>query len=72
MTLAPQARPAPLPPGWVRVDCHVHTVTSGDAVLRVEQLTCRAVGQARIVGELRPHAPRFGGPPRRTNGTLGR
>ena len=29
--------------GWVRVDCHVHTVASGDAVLRVEQLACRAV-----------------------------
>jgi predicted metal-dependent phosphoesterase TrpH len=32
-----------LPPGWVRVDCHVHTVASGDAVLRVEQLAARAV-----------------------------
>ncbi|WP_219412585.1 CehA/McbA family metallohydrolase [Pseudonocardia nigra] len=30
-------------PGWVRVDCHVHTVASGDAVLRVEQLAERAV-----------------------------
>ena len=29
--------------GWVRVDCHVHTVASGDAVLRVEQLAERAV-----------------------------
>jgi predicted metal-dependent phosphoesterase TrpH len=29
--------------GWVRVDCHVHTVASGDAVLQVEQLACRAV-----------------------------
>jgi predicted metal-dependent phosphoesterase TrpH len=29
--------------GWVRVDCHVHTVASGDAVLRLEQLACRAV-----------------------------
>jgi predicted metal-dependent phosphoesterase TrpH len=29
--------------GWVRVDCHVHTVASGDAVLRVEQLASRAV-----------------------------
>lgn len=27
----------------VRVDCHVHTVVSGDAVLRVEQLANRAV-----------------------------
>jgi predicted metal-dependent phosphoesterase TrpH len=32
-----------LPAGWVRVDCHVHTVASGDSVLRVEELAERAV-----------------------------
>jgi predicted metal-dependent phosphoesterase TrpH len=33
----------PLPASWVRVDCHVHTVASGDSVLRVEELAERAV-----------------------------
>src|SRR5271166_284837 len=28
--------------GWVRVDCHLHTVASGDAVLTLEQLAERA------------------------------
>ena len=28
--------------GWVRVDCHLHTVASGDANLTVEQLAVRA------------------------------
>ena len=28
--------------GWVRVDCHVHTVASGDSVLRPEELVERA------------------------------
>lgn len=32
---------APLPPGWVRVDCHLHTVRSGDAVTTLEQLAER-------------------------------
>jgi predicted metal-dependent phosphoesterase TrpH len=26
------------PPGWVRVDCHLHTVDSGDAVTTIDQL----------------------------------
>jgi predicted metal-dependent phosphoesterase TrpH len=26
------------PPGWVRVDCHLHTVASGDAVTTIDQL----------------------------------
>ena len=30
------------PNGWVRVDCHLHTVASGDAVLTLEQLAERA------------------------------
>src|SRR6266567_9095807 len=34
--------PAAPPPGWVRVDCHLHTVASGDAVLTLEQLGERA------------------------------
>ena len=29
-------------PGWVRVDCHLHTVASGDSVLTLEQLAERA------------------------------
>lgn len=33
---------SPAPPGWVRVDCHLHTVASGDSVLRPEQLVERA------------------------------
>ncbi|MBE9375871.1 PHP domain-containing protein [Saccharopolyspora sp. HNM0983] len=33
--------PGPLPPGWVRVDCHLHTVHSGDAVTTIEQLAER-------------------------------
>jgi predicted metal-dependent phosphoesterase TrpH len=32
-------------PGWVRVDCHVHTVASGDSVLELEQLAERAVAE---------------------------
>jgi predicted metal-dependent phosphoesterase TrpH len=32
------ARPA----GWVRVDCHLHTVASGDSVLTLEELAVRA------------------------------
>lgn len=28
-------------PGWVRVDCHLHTVASGDAVTTIEQLAGR-------------------------------
>jgi predicted metal-dependent phosphoesterase TrpH len=31
-----------LPDGWVRVDCHLHTVASGDSVLRVDELLLRA------------------------------
>jgi predicted metal-dependent phosphoesterase TrpH len=33
------------PPGWVRVDCHLHTVASGDAVLGLEELAERAVAE---------------------------
>jgi predicted metal-dependent phosphoesterase TrpH len=32
------ARPA----GWVRVDCHLHTVASGDSVLTLDELAVRA------------------------------
>jgi predicted metal-dependent phosphoesterase TrpH len=32
-------------PGWVRVDCHLHTVASGDAVTTLEQLAERAVAE---------------------------
>jgi predicted metal-dependent phosphoesterase TrpH len=30
------------PAGWVRVDCHLHTVASGDSVLTLEELAERA------------------------------
>ena len=39
------ARPVPgtrAPAGHVRVDCHLHTAASGDAVLTIEQLAERA------------------------------
>ena len=29
------------PAGWVRVDCHVHTALSGDAVTSIDQLAER-------------------------------
>jgi predicted metal-dependent phosphoesterase TrpH len=36
----------PLPADWVRVDCHVHTVASGDSVLGIEELAARAVAES--------------------------
>ncbi len=36
------AHSAALPPGWVRVDCHLHTVDSGDAVTTVDELAAQA------------------------------
>jgi hypothetical protein len=38
---ADAAQPRP-PAGWVRVDCHLHTVASGDSVLTLEELADRA------------------------------
>src|SRR5712691_3425082 len=39
----PGGSPAPrAPAGWVRVDCHLHTVASGDSVLTLDQLAGRA------------------------------
>ena len=29
-------------PGWVRVDCHLHTAASGDAVTTIDELGERA------------------------------
>jgi hypothetical protein len=42
--LMPDGRPAdgPVRDGWVRVDCHLHTVASGDSVLTLEELADRA------------------------------
>jgi len=37
----PPGLPGP-PAGWVRVDCHLHTVASGDSVLTVDELAVRA------------------------------
>lgn len=31
----------PLPSGWVRIDCHLHTVQSGDAVTTLDELERR-------------------------------
>lgn len=39
---AEQAGPASPPPGWVRVDCHLHTIASGDSWLTLEMLAERA------------------------------
>jgi predicted metal-dependent phosphoesterase TrpH len=39
---AGQTGGAARPPGWVRVDCHLHTVASGDSVLTLEELADRA------------------------------
>src|SRR5258708_12348528 len=41
----PQA--SPVQTGWVRVDCHLHTVASGDAVTTLDQLAAR-VAENRI------------------------
>ena len=37
-----ELRPSGPPAGWVRVDCHLHTVASGDSVLTLEELADRA------------------------------
>jgi predicted metal-dependent phosphoesterase TrpH len=39
--------PGPLRPGWVRLDCHLHTVDSGDAWTTLDQLAER-VRQCRL------------------------
>jgi len=39
--LVPGTQPRP-PTGWVRVDCHLHTVASGDSVLTLEELADQA------------------------------
>src|SRR6201986_895617 len=39
---APPPDPPRPPAGWVRVDCHLHTVASGDSVLTLEELADRA------------------------------
>ncbi|MFC4120684.1 PHP domain-containing protein [Nonomuraea zeae] len=35
----------PVRPGWVRVDCHLHTVASGDSVMTLDQLAERVAAQ---------------------------
>jgi predicted metal-dependent phosphoesterase TrpH len=39
---ATQPGPSGKRPGWVRVDCHLHTAASGDAVTTVEEIADRA------------------------------
>jgi predicted metal-dependent phosphoesterase TrpH len=39
------AAEVPMPSGWVRVDCHLHTVASGDAVTTLDQLAERALAE---------------------------
>ncbi|MFG1708840.1 hypothetical protein ACFLIM_37150 [Nonomuraea sp. M3C6] len=36
----------PVRPGWVRVDCHLHTVASGDAVITLDQLAERVAASS--------------------------
>jgi predicted metal-dependent phosphoesterase TrpH len=45
--LAPEPDPGPLRPGWVRLDCHLHTIESGDAWTTLDQLAER-VRQCRL------------------------
>lgn len=44
---APPPVPAALPPGRVRVDCHLHTVDSGDARMTIDELAQR-VAEVRL------------------------
>jgi predicted metal-dependent phosphoesterase TrpH len=44
---APPPAPGPVRPGWVRLDCHLHTVDSGDAWTTLDQLAER-VRQCRL------------------------
>lgn len=41
--------------GWVRVDCHLHTVASGDAVTTLDQLAERAVAERIDVVAITDH-----------------
>jgi predicted metal-dependent phosphoesterase TrpH len=43
----PEPVPGPLRPGWVRLDCHLHTVASGDAWTTLDQLAGR-VARCRL------------------------
>jgi predicted metal-dependent phosphoesterase TrpH len=38
---APEPASGPARPGWVRMDCHLHTVASGDAWTTLDQLAAR-------------------------------
>lgn len=42
-------------PGWIRVDCHLHTVTSGDAVTTLDQLAERAADERIDVVAITDH-----------------
>ena len=44
-----------MPAGWVRVDCHVHTVASGDAVTTLDQLAERAAAERIDVVAITDH-----------------
>ena len=41
--------------GWVRVDCHLHTAASGDAVTTLDQLAERAVRERIDVVAITDH-----------------
>jgi predicted metal-dependent phosphoesterase TrpH len=41
LVLLPVWPPTPTPAGWVRLDCHLHTVASGDARTTLDQLVER-------------------------------
>lgn len=42
-------------PGWIRVDCHLHTVASGDAVTTLDELAERAAAERIDVVAITDH-----------------
>ncbi|MEV0316384.1 PHP domain-containing protein [Nonomuraea fuscirosea] len=57
-------------PGWVRVDCHVHTVASGDAVTTIAQLAERVAAHRIDVVCLTEHN-QLAGTAERLSGEIG-
>lgn len=41
LSYVPVWPPPPTPPGWVRLDCHLHTLASGDARMTLDELAQR-------------------------------
>ena len=59
------------PNGWVRADCHLHTVASGDANLTLEQLAVRARENGLDVVFVTDHNETSAAIAAATNGDLG-